>query len=445
MSFCKQSDLSFFSLFDVPDGYLKHRDANLTQTRLCHTSANDSDIDSCRIQFLRQYLPDPAYFVKYLQDAKSNGCDKELSLYVGYWMKTFSKNVYTRPSYNHTRNDVKKTIGKYLRFSSMVQYRLFSGNDSDILINVEYLSQPNQKGWPWTDRNRKCKGNYSDWSCAFIPFTSLSGREFDLFKNLEKNSSILTFGKMARDDIFSYRRTRVNSSVQLLYFGKIASIYAEPNEMVKDYLTKNVVLLRKVSMLTNKNRTAVNRFTSFEQFEGYVTSKFMSEGTSVSMQVRQGDSCDWVIRRWDPSISRIWDRKKRGGQRVRKCFALNVYMEHLYRLHELYNVQTVYLSTDSQDMIDLAKNNSAFDWIFLDNSRQKFHFNESGARWARNWIEFRHDAFNEEILFSSVADLNLLKYGDIFLGQFSSLFSKLAYYVMIGHQPKLYRFFNSFH
>ena len=203
--------------------------------------------------------------------------------------------------------------------------------------------------------------------------------------------------------------------------------------MIKDYLAKNVVSSSKVSNLTNGSRVVVKRYSSFEQFEDSVTSKIMSEGMSVSMQVRQGDSCDWVIRRWDPTISRIWDRKKRGGRRVRKCFALNVYMEHLYRLHEMYNVQTVYLSTDSQDMIDLAKNDTSFEWIFLDNSRHKFHFNESGAHWARNWIEFRHDVFNEEILFSSVADLNLLKYGDIFLGQFSSLFSKLAYYIMIGN------------
>ena len=425
MSLCKPTDLSFFSLFDVPDGYLKHRDANLTQSRLCPLSANHG-VDSCRIQFLRQYLPDPTYFVKFLNNVKSNGCDKDLSLYLGYWMKTLSKSVYTRPSYNYTSLDGKKTIGNYLRFSAMIQYRLFNGNNSDILINVGYLSQPNQKGWPWTNRNRKCKGSYSDWSCAFMPFTGLSGREFDLFTH-ENNNSMFAFGKMSRDDILSYRKTRVNSSVQLLYFGKIASIYAEPNDMIKDYLAKNLVHISRGSFLTNGSRMVVKRFSSFKRFEDYVTSNISNRGISVSMQVRQGDSCDWVIHRWDPTISRIWDRKKKGGRRVRKCFALNVYMEHLYRLQKMYNVKTVYLSTDSQDMIDLAKKESKFDWIFLDNSRHKFHFNESGANWARNWIEFRHDVFNEEILFSSVADLNLLKYGDIFIGQFSSLFSKLAY------------------
>jgi hypothetical protein len=98
-------------------------------------------------------------------------------------------------------------------------------------------------------------------------------------------------------------------------------------------------------------------------------------------------------------------------------------MEILYRLAKLYNVRRVFLSTDSQEMIDRTLNESAFNWIYLNNSRSFF---DNG----RGWIEKRLDTDNEGILFSSVADMNLLQYGDIFLGSFAGTYSKTGYYMM---------------
>ena len=42
--------------------------------------------------------------------------------------------------------------------------------------------------------------------------------------------------------------------------------------------------------------------------------------------------------------------------------------------------------------------------------------------------------------FSAIADVELLRYGNYFLGTFASLFSKLVYYIMIGEKLRFIPF-----
>lgn len=80
-------------------------------------------------------------------------------------------------------------------------------------------------------------------------------------------------------------------------------------------------------------------------------------------------------------------------------------------------------------MIHRAHNESLFNWIFVNNSRESFR--------GRQWIERRYDSDNSKVIFSSVADLNLMKYGDIFLGAFTGIFSKMAFYLMAGYHMRV--------
>jgi hypothetical protein len=73
---------------------------------------------------------------------------------------------------------------------------------------------------------------------------------------------------------------------------------------------------------------------------------------------------------------------------------------------------------------------SDFEWIFVNISRNVFDF-------SNGWVDFYNSSAYELVAFSAVADLELMKRGDIFIGAFSSHFSKLAYYVMAGRQMRL--------
>jgi hypothetical protein len=106
-------------------------------------------------------------------------------------------------------------------------------------------------------------------------------------------------------------------------------------------------------------------------------------------------------------------------------------MSKLYKLKELYGVKRVYLATDSQDMIYRTFVEKDFNWIYINVTRDAFN--------SRTFVDnrMRHEtSFREIALFSAVADLELMRRGDIFLGAFSSHYSKLSYYLMSGSKMR---------
>lgn len=82
----------------------------------------------------------------------------------------------------------------------------------------------------------------------------------------------------------------------------------------------------------------------------------------------------------------------------------------------------VYLSTDSEEMVQRIALEPAFTWIYLQESRANFDLKNHKKL---TWVEHRSDAFNREVLFTAVADMAIVKYGDIFIGAFTSHFSKV--------------------
>lgn len=67
--------------------------------------------------------------------------------------------------------------------------------------------------------------------------------------------------------------------------------------------------------------------------------------------------------------------------------------------------------TDSEDMIERTRIEPDFNWVYINVSR---NFLDHGL----GWIEYRKDELNANIMNSTIADMILMKYGDIFLGLF---------------------------
>ena len=82
------------------------------------------------------------------------------------------------------------------------------------------------------------------------------------------------------------------------------------------------------------------------------------------------------------------------------------------------NHTQVYLATDSEDMVQRIAREPDYTWIYMNESRANFNKR-------LGWVEHRLDFYNKEILFTAVADMAIVKYGDIFLGGFTSHFSKV--------------------
>ncbi len=74
-------------------------------------------------------------------------------------------------------------------------------------------------------------------------------------------------------------------------------------------------------------------------------------------------------------------------------------------------------------MVQRIARETDYTWIYMNESRNNFNKR-------LGWVEHRLDSYNKEILFTAVADMAIMKYGDIFLGAFTSHFSK----VLITHR-----------
>lgn len=247
-NFCSKDKLSFFKLLDAPDeGYIY--DPNVSKRVL--KGICDDDPTRCKIQFLRSFLPDSAYYLNSLKDSRRNRCDSRLSTLLDSWL-TNHGHIMTHPGYNYTEWSQKISIAKYARFAAMLQYKLFSGQKNDTLINFYY---PGVLGWAWSDSVSNCTGNYSNWNCAFEKF-----RNSNIRKSIAQNTNIAT----NMDEIFSYRQKKIKHIIQVLLFGKLLSIISRPSNLVKKYMADNIVSINP--SVWNKNPRRSKSFESYDDF-----------------------------------------------------------------------------------------------------------------------------------------------------------------------------------
>jgi hypothetical protein len=89
-------------------------------------------------------------------------------------------------------------------------------------------------------------------------------------------------------------------------------------------------------------------------------------------------------------------------------------------------------------MIARAHQETSLTWVFINSSRDVYNDRESLGIY--KYIDYLNSKANEVVLFGGLADLALLSRGDIFLGAFSSHFSKVAYYSMVGQHLRVLPF-----
>lgn len=294
------------------------------------------------------------------------------------------------------------------------------------------------------------------------------------------------------DEVFKLRDTKKNHPVQMLLYGKILEIVSLPSILIKEFMLTNLRIIQSniESGTPNSvlNKPVPLKYNSFLEFEHHqIHTRRKQEGLSVSMHVRQGDACDFFVdfemnnmttflilfrylqEQYDKegvqamsanngSISSGDDdndyyerhnRTSNNGSNTRRrnrqqrqlskgpplkkkrpCFTLDVYLKILHMLKDMYNVTTVYLATDSEEFIKRIESEVEFTWIYVYAHREFFDKDQG-------WVEFRKDSLNEGTLYSSVADMTLMKYGDIFIGGYASHFSKITYYMMVGYRQRL--------
>jgi hypothetical protein len=196
----------------------------------------------------------------------------------------------------------------------------------------------------------------------------------------------------------------------MILYGHALTLMSAPSPAASDYMMEHVTELHPEVSESESSASAL----------------------SVSMHVRQGDSCDFVLHDEDGDAHGFGRTRclNENQNFSRPCYSIDVYMKKLFLLRELYGVRRVYLATDSPDMLARARRETSFHWIFVDAPKDALHP-------GKGWVDFHAAADSEVVTLSAVADLTLMQAGDIFLGAFTSHFSKLSFYLMVGQQMRI--------
>lgn len=506
---CSRHTLSIVQSFACQDGHIG----------LSHSCECDDSSFACGLAHLKEYLPS----MKLLQSSSWNQtialCNQQLRSILTNNIRSRSSFV-TSPGYPldippeicHQKEELALTssrryhpcsvsIGKFLRYNSLFEYRLFGrgtrvsgystkGNHQrDTFVDLEY-NYP----WRWSQGLEECRQqNYSNWNCLFKDFSHTAPasaddsaqpppfvirntcddtsedppmKRFKSKRNRRKNrrsrelrtsidcdqhetrytsieiSSSQKILKQLRD----FRIQKPNHMSQLLLYGNLLTMLSRPSDPVWKFLEQYLVYLPSAYVSDNSSeeyRSHLLKYMNEIRHDRYASVPLLSTSEpkviSVSMHVRQGDSCDYQVNYELPAESRYLSLKS--GERP--CYHVDVYMNKLYLLQQKYGVTRVYLATDSQDMLTRIQQETGFEWIYLNITRDIFKSSVPGSsplstasssvkEITKKWIDFYPQSSNSIVTFSAVCDLFLMRFGDIFLGAFTSHFSKLSYYLMVG-------------
>lgn len=393
---CSIQDLSLPDIFNCPDGQI-----GLGKNCVCGSESGDPK--PCSLASTRSFLP-PVETV--LDEERHQICDEQLSSFFNFkFLERIRDHVTVEqgyPQHDDCSHDTCHTpsIGKYIRYSSFINYALLRklsfGESRFVDLHYDY-------GWRWAVNVSQCQADKnSSWNCAFVPFSHPIHRKKAESLRSDENLFLDLFNRTMQ-----MVTSNPNNAIQIVIYGKLLNLLTRPSDAATSYINDHLISLHPDS-------AQGSRFKAFGRV------------VSVSMHVRQGDSCDTILDHEVASMERYLSK----DLKVRPCFAVNVYLKKLDELRARYNVSRVYLATDSQEMINRTYQRPEFNWIFINVSRQ-FLDKKNG------WIDFREPSDYADILFSAVSDLVLLRRGDIFVGTFTSHYSKIAYYSMAGNKLRL--------
>ena len=101
------------------------------------------------------------------------------------------------------------------------------------------------------------------------------------------------------------------------------------------------------------------------------------------------DSCDIKINEEVPKMTQYLKQDM-----LRPCFNIEIYFQKLQQLQQMYSISTVYLATDSLEMISRTRKEKLVTWIYLDIERNHFdkNFGEIQCRGSvDNYLSFFSD------------------------------------------------------
>lgn len=442
---CTVADISFFRSLHCPDGSIGESSSN------CVCGNNNG----CELLGLRRYLPRRDVFDEIYYNKHVLMCDRLFKMaFSAHLMK--NKNMTKHSGYPQdcrVPNECHTpSLGKFIRYNSLMQFHAYRGLANDTLFDFQY-----PWGFRWARDIRSCDvdgATRNSWECAFSPFSKsleqdLANRDKRLLHPDKREAPISEATATLLDSLMPYvdemRRQRRNNMAQLLLYGRILYTISQPSNLVQKYISEHTITLNPHVVLSY----------SKEKFNGSASTSALAPVESggrrpignplhkapptISMHVRQGDSCDKVLDHMVEDMTHYITKNSSNGEVVRPCFSIDVYMIALRALREKYGSLQVYLSTDSQEMMHRAQLEVDFTWVLINSSRSAYA-NPNNLRGNMKYVDFFESSSNEAVLFGGLADLNLLARGDIFLGAFTSHFSKIAYYAMVGHHMRVLPF-----
>lgn len=416
---CKAKDLSLF-------GYSGCEDGEIGAGPHCYCEHYD-----CRLAYMRRYLPSKKDFERYISsDNNQKNCDQAMSNSaqdffisnaVPIDMPGYPVDVNCAAMEDWTNSSIEtkipnlcsRSLGKFLRYNTVHNYYgvlQFAGKKiapKYALLNIIY-----PRRWRAIRGLASCQNESSPkngWNCLFAPVTEISDTNKRLYGNSNNKIVSENLVRKAVGGIVS-SRSDPNNILQVFLYGLILSVISRPSGLVRQFMASHLIStqtgpISSISALVDRGM----------------------KGASVSMHVRHGDSCDYYIL----EESEYYKYKNLHGPKYdRPCYSIDMYIAQLREVHALYGVTRVYLATDSGEMIERANRETDFEWIYYNFSRSVFDYDIG-------WIDFYPDSFIEDVALSAVADIDLMKYGDVFIGAFTSHFSKLAFYNMVGSQFRI--------
>ncbi len=150
---------------------------------------------------------------------------------------------------------------------------------------------------------------------------------------------------------------------------------------------------------------------------------------------------DWKVRiGWDDSEPKIGIHLRRGdaasedlSKQTRPSYHLEHYLQHADTMCQQYNIQTIYLSTESESEIEQAqKLRPQYRVISLNHDREIFPRIADSSIFIED-LAFSDHSVIEPLVNSAIADLWFLQHCSTFIGTFNSEFSMLAWLLCIGH------------
>ena len=438
-----RSNISFFQLLSsCPEG--------MVGIGINCTCIDNLEGKGCAYSTLRSFLPPRLVLQEQMQR-------KPVDI---LFSKSFSHFLYKKGNFRseeqqnfpyHSKKDITKTsIGRLLRYNAMIMYNRLgpetvlaaAGSEESKLWSIYEIDYPyHDFRWAWDIP--ECKSANLGWLCGL---KSVSKEETETALDDFMQSHLVHSSDFIQ--VLESRITNPNNIVQLILYGKILSMISTPSDTVKAYL-RDHLLSSKKGRLPQFADVEENKEEDEEDYEDQVmrnkaaiivpgdSEHLTNELPAVSLHVRHGDACDIFLNTSDDNL-RI-STNTSDDNWSRKCFNLGVYIEKLQLVREKYGVKKVFLSTDSSDMIELTKKYPEFEWIYLDIPRAAFDiYVNSGLEHHMN--EVNNEANNTVFFYSAIADIELLKRGDIFIGTLASHFSKLLYSAMVGYQMRILPF-----